>query len=465
MSDVAIVMPEIRALNEKGVMIDDLLGGTKTMRQAGKKYLYQFTLEEEEAYKNRLNRSTLYPALSETLYQMTGRVFFEPITTDDVHDKLKQDILPDVDLEGNNVDVFSSRWFNAGLTYGVAWCLVDYTRTENIRTIADEKAVNARPYFILIKPKNVLGFKTDKIKGKRQITQFRYMEEVAVDDGEFGSKIEKIIYVYEIGRMRKYKATEGQWTLIDDVQLLAQNRPLEVVPVVPFITKESNVFALGEPPLLELAYLNVKHWQSQSDQDNILNTARVPLLGIFSDTEVNKLQVGGSALHLPAGSQIAYIEHSGNAINAGQDSLKELESQMRVAGAKLLDKTVLAMTDSQAKDEQSKEISLLRLYANKFEDALDLALEYVGLWLGIDDVGKVEISGNIDDDLDPNASMDMVIKMQQAGTLSKQTVFNEAKRRGLISDNVEWEDEQARLNEEGVDYGLEFAGQTETKPE
>ncbi|MDP0381373.1 hypothetical protein Q7Y30_06275, partial [Glaesserella parasuis] len=152
MSDVAIVMPEIRALNEKGVMIDDLLGGTKTMRQAGKKYLYQFSLEEEEAYKNRLNRSTLYPALSETLYQMTGRVFFEPITTNDVHDKLKQDILPDVDLEGNNVDVFSSRWFNAGLTYGVAWCLVDYTRTENIRTIADEKAANARPYFILIKP-------------------------------------------------------------------------------------------------------------------------------------------------------------------------------------------------------------------------------------------------------------------------------------------------------------------------
>ncbi|MDO9777167.1 DUF4055 domain-containing protein, partial [Glaesserella parasuis] len=296
MSDVSIVMREIRALNEKGVMIDDLLGGTKTMRQAGKKYLYQFSLEEEEAYKNRLNRSTLYPALSETLYQMTGRVFFEPITTNNVHDKLKQDILPDVDLEGNNVDVFSSRWFNAGLTYGVAWCLVDYTRTENVRTIADEKAVNARPYFILIKPKNVLGFKTDKIKGKRQITQFRYMEDVAVDDGEFGTKIEKIIYVYEIGRMRKYKKADGQWTLIDDVQLLAQNRPLEIVPVVPFITKESGVLALGEPPLLELAYLNIKHWQSQSDQDNILNTARVPLLGIFSDTEVNKLQVGGSAL-------------------------------------------------------------------------------------------------------------------------------------------------------------------------
>lgn len=34
----------------------------------------------------------------------------------------------------------------------------------------------------------------------------------------------------------------------------------------------------GKPPLIELAHLNVKHWQSQSDQDNILHVIRVPIL-------------------------------------------------------------------------------------------------------------------------------------------------------------------------------------------
>jgi hypothetical protein len=34
----------------------------------------------------------------------------------------------------------------------------------------------------------------------------------------------------------------------------------------------------GSPPLLNLALLNIKHWQSQSEQDNILHVARVPLL-------------------------------------------------------------------------------------------------------------------------------------------------------------------------------------------
>ncbi|HDR0728216.1 TPA: DUF4055 domain-containing protein, partial [Pasteurella multocida] len=115
--------------------------------------------------------------------------------------------------------------------------------------------------------------------------------------------------------------------------------------------------------------------------------------------------------------------HSGNAIGAGKESIKELESQMLVAGAKLLIKNIIAMTESQARDEQGKEISQLRLYANKFEDALDLALEYVGFWLGIENVGNVEISGNIDSEIDPNASLDMVIKLNSAGVISTQTTF------------------------------------------
>ena len=74
------------------------------------------------------------------------------------------------------------------------------------------------------------------------------------------------------------------------------------------------------------------------------------------------------------------------------------------------------------------------------------------MWLGIEseEVGKVEISGNIDGNLDPSASMDSVIKLQSAGIISKQTTFEEAKRRGLISDNVNWEDEQARTDSEGL---------------
>ncbi|MDD7545585.1 DUF4055 domain-containing protein [Actinobacillus porcinus] len=452
MSQVSQISAPFAELNSKTKIIDDLLGGTRTMRAAGKAYLYQMELEEDGAYKNRLSRSTLYPALSETLSQMCGRVFFEPINIESVNERIQTEIIPDVDMEGNHLDVFASQWFYAGLAYGVSFVLVDYTQITDVRTLADEKAQGARPYLIHIKPQQVLGVKVEKINGKKQITQFRYVEHITVDDGQFDTKTAKRICVYEIGKVSKYDDIDGTFTLKEDIELKAQGKPLQYVPVVPFVTKKGHGDLDYEPPLLELAYLNIKHWQSQSDQDNILNVARVPLLGIFSDTDISKLSIGGSAIQLPKESTMQYIEHSGNAISAGQDSLKELEEQMKVAGAKLLTKTVLSMTDSQAKDEQGKEISQLRHYANKFEDALDLALEYVGDWLGIEKgkSGNVEITGNIDGDLDPNASMDTVIKLQAAGTLSKQTTFAEAKRRGLLSDEIKWEDEQARLDAEGL---------------
>lgn len=452
---------EMVELNKKSKIIDDLLGGTATMRKAAQTYLFQMEMEEPDSYRKRLERSTLYPALSETLSQMTGRVFFNPIDVANVTEAV-QAIFDDVDLAGNNLDVFASRWFYSALAYGCSFALIDFTRIEAVKSRAEEKALNARPYWVHIKPHQVLGIKTARVNGKQAITQFRYVVNEQVEDGEFGVKTVKHVYVYEIGKVRKFSEAEGEFRLESELLLTAQNRPLDFVPVVPFITKRNELTNAIEPPLMELAYLNVKHWQSQSDQDNITNIARVPLLAIYSDDEVKQLSIGGSAIHLPVDSSMQFVEHSGQAIASGVESLKDLEEQMKTAGAKLLTKTSLAMTDSQARDEAGKEISQLRLLANRFEDAIDLALEYTAHWLGIakEQVGNVQISGNIENDLDPSASMASVIQLRNAGVISNQSTFDEAKRRGLLADGLEWGTEQERLQSEGMYFDLEETSET-----
>ena len=452
---------EMVELTKKTKIIDELLGGTATMRKAAQAYLFQMEMEEPDSYRKRLERSTLYPALSETLSQMTGRVFFNPIDVADVTETV-QALFDDVDLVGNNLDVFASRWFYSALAYGCSFALIDFTRVEAVKSRAEEKALNARPYWVHIKPHQVLGMKTARVNGKQAITQFRYVVNEQVEDGEFGVKTVKYVYVYEIGKVRKFSEAEGEFRFESELQLTAQNRPLDFVPVVPFITKRNELTNAIEPPLMELAYLNVKHWQSQSDQDNITNIARVPLLAIYSNDEVKQLAIGGSAVHLPTGSSMQFVEHSGQAIASGVESLKDLEEQMKTAGAKLLTKTALAMTDSQARDEAGKEISQLRLLANRFEDAIDLALEYTGHWLGIakEQVGNVQISGNIENDLDPAASMASVIQLRNAGVISNQSTFDEAKRRGLLADGLEWDTEQERLQSEGMHFDLEETSET-----
>ena len=452
---------EMVELTKKTKIIDDLLGGTATMRKAAQTYLFQMEMEEPDSYRKRLERSTLYPALSETLSQMTGRVFFNPIDVANVTETV-QALFDDVDLVGNNLDVFASRWFYSALAYGCSFALIDFTRVEAVKSRAEEKALNARPYWVHIKPHQVLGIKIARVNGKQAITQFRYVVNEQVEDGEFGVKTVKHVYVYEIGKVRKFSEAEGEFRLESELLLTAQNRPLDFVPVVPFITKRNGLTNAIEPPLMELAYLNVKHWQSQSDQDNITNIARVPLLAIYSNDEVKQLSIGGSAIHLPIDSSMQFVEHSGQAISSGVESLKDLEEQMKTAGAKLLTKTALAMTDSQARDEAGKEISQLRLLANRFEDAIDLALEYTGHWLGIakEQVGNVQISGNIENDLDPSASMASVIQLRNAGVISNQSTFDEAKRRGLLADGLEWNTEQERLQSEGMSFGNEETSET-----
>ncbi|WP_159182339.1 DUF4055 domain-containing protein, partial [Escherichia coli] len=95
----------------------------------------------------------------------------------------------------------------------------------------------------------------------------------------------------------------------------------------------------GTPPLLNLGLLNIKHWQSQSEQDNILHVARVPLLVAYGLDRNEELTVGASTATIfedRTKNGLEYVEHSGAAIESGETSLEKLENQMRHAGAKLL---------------------------------------------------------------------------------------------------------------------------------
>lgn len=146
---------------------------------------------------------------------------------------------------------------------------------------------------------------------------------------------------------------------------------------------------------------------------------------------------------------LSYVEHSGAAIAAGVNALEKLENDMQVAGAKLLTRTKIALTDTQARDEAGREVSLLRHYANLLEDSIGRMLDFMAMWQGETDGGNVEISGSIDADYNPTASLDVLLKMNTAGILSHQTLFDEAKKRGLLSPLRQWQNEQNRLQLQG----------------
>lgn len=454
MSSPSKLADAVSAMHADWDLVEALMGGTKAMRAAGKTYLPQWPGEEDRAYQARLGVSTLLPAYRETVTNMTSRVFASPIQLGKDVPPYISDLSTNIDREGNNLQVWARDWFAKGLAYGMCPVLVDYPRAEGVRTIADEKRLGVRPYAVVIHPKRILGWKSQG----GVLTQIRFTEAVTEDDGEFSSRNVDQIRVLEIGAWAIYRKDDnGDWFLYQE-----GISTLPVIPLVMFYTGRTG-YMTATPPLLDLAHLNVKHWQSQSDQDNILHVARVPILTVIGyddvigeDGQPRELKVGaGSVLKLPQNGDAKFVEHGGGAIEAGRSSLKDLIEEMRMSGAKLLQPltTTSSKTAEQVGNEADTELSPLEAMALTFQDAMDQVLQLFAMWRGLPDGGSCKVQGNFDIDYAPEASLQFLLSMANSSKISDETLFEEARRRGVISEDKTWDDERDRLERQGPNLG------------
>lgn len=447
-NDPSKTIPAVDAMREDWAVVAPLMGGTKAMRAAGKALLPQYQAEEGDTYAQRLALSTLLPAYAETVGNMTSRVFAEPLQLGDDVPPAIAELCADVDRAGNDLNSWAVDWFRIGLSHGLCHAMVDYPQAEGLRTRAEEIAAGVRPYVVLIRPEQVLGWRSEG----GLLTQVRYIEALDEPDGEFGVACVQQVRVLEIGRWRTYRRPDsgGAWVLHEE-----GTNSLSRIPWVTFYTGRAGLMT-AKPPLLELAHLNVKHWQSQSDQDNLLHVARVPLLFIFTNDEQFQLVISaGSATRMPEGGDARYVEHTGAAIEAGRQSLLDLIDEMRMAGAKLLQKDKQqTKTATQAEEEAAQELSPLARMAAQFADCLANVLQLMAEYRGEANGGSVEMRGNFDQDWAPEISVPQLLQMANSGKLSDETLFAEMQRRRIISDEYTWATERERIASQGPDVGV-----------
>ena len=453
-NDPFAVSDAMQGMRAEWAITEPLMGGTLAMRKSGKALLPKHPAEEEEAYSERLRVATLFPAYSETVGSMTDRVFAEPVQLgDDVPPEL-QAFASNIDRQGNDLNAWAVNWFRAGLSFGLCHALVEYPKAEGIRTKAEEDAAGLRPYVVMIHPMQILGWRDDGAN----LTQVRYIEFVTEPDGDFGSITVEQVRVLEPGVWKTYRRSQDG-TVIHDQGVTS----LSVIPLVTFYSKRMGLMQ-GKPLLMELAHLNIKHWQGQSDQDNILHVARVPMLAVIGPTQNHdqngnmlpfKLVVGsGAATVLPANSDMKFVEHSGKAIDAGRQSLQDLIDEMRMAGAKLLRKDQSGTkTATQAQEDASQETSPLMRLAGHFSDCIAQMLQFMADYRGLPEGGHVEIKGNFDIDYAPETSIPSLVTMTNTGLLSNETLFSEMQRRGVISDELDWSEELGRIEAQGPKLG------------
>jgi hypothetical protein len=465
MAKVNDISAAVAAMQEDWAKIDALVGGTKAMRAAGVKFLPKFPAEDQESYDYRLATSTLFNGLGRTLENMAAKPFAEAITSTGI-DTAVEEWLENIDLSGNNLTVFAHSVFTEGMAKGLTHILVDMPSTvdkegrQKYITKADEKAAGLRPYMIHVKPGQVLGWRSQKgADGVERLTMLRMMECIEEDDGPFGVKSVPQVRVLIPGAWATYredKQRKGEWALFEE-----GGTSIDFIPLVTYYTKRTG-FMAAVPPMIDLADLNIKHWQSSSDQDNILHTARVPLLAVAGVDDEYNITVGAkSYVRLPHGATMEYVEHTGAAIEAGDKSLQNLENQMRAMGAELLVETQVASTATQNNIEDSEAKCQLSRMVQALEDTLDNALDMMHRWMNLEYNGAVDIYDDFSSDAILATAGPFVLALIQLvsnGLLDKESAFEEMQRYGIINPDKVWKDVQAKLELEGPTFDVPMPG-------
>lgn len=380
-------------------LVRDLWEGTARVRGETQTYLPQAPGEDQGNYRIRLSRSVFFNVFAHSVEVLTGFVFRkDPVLGDDVPPQIV-DLYENIDNAGTHGDVFLRDLLQDALTAGHAGILVEYPDTGGAQlSVKDEEPL--RPYFVPIRKDDILSWRTATVDGEIELTQLVLRETSWVPDGAFG-EVKQTLYRV----LYKENGTVG-WQLLaitpnrTVVQIAAGTYPTqEDIPFVEVPTSGRRSLLDSDPPLLDLAYLNVAHYQQWSDYATSIHKTNVPILFtsgfLMQDDQGNKIVVGpNSGLNSPApDGKAMYVSHTGAALDSSKAALDDLKNEMAVLGVAMIATRKNAPETVEAKRiDRGSFDSALAVTARGLQDAAERAFDFLAHYLGLEGGGSIAIN-------------------------------------------------------------------------
>lgn len=451
--------------------VQTVLDGTDSMRGAGTTYAPQHEFEHDEAYDERIQGAYLFNGSEQTLDSWVGRPFSDPLEVGEDVPADIEELFEDVDLQGNSLSVFARNWYREGLAKAICHVLVDhpdpFENEDNApRTKEDDRRDNLRPYFSLVEPENLIFAASRIVAAREVLVHVRIRETETVMDGFSESTVQRIrvfdrvlledvvdeemtgVFVSLLEERKDPKSGMIVWFPIKDHIKM----DIDEIPIVTFYANRTGLMT-GKPPLEDLVDLNVRHWQSTSNQNVTLDVARFPMLGASGMTEnekKKKIVIGPKKVlkTSKADGKYYYIEHTGAAISAGQDELDKVEEKMATYGADFLRKRTGGVTATARALDSAEATSPLQDATHRFNDALMMAIHLLGKWMDIEETGTVGASTEFGPEEVFAGDLQSLKDARQGRDISQETYLAELKRRGVLDDGFDFDQNAQQLDKE-----------------
>jgi hypothetical protein len=395
--------------------------GTNYLRDMSETYLPQEPREDDDAYQTRVDRSVLSPYTSRLIETAAGAILRKPIHVEG--DPYWLDLI-------QNIDALVS-----SLTYGHSAILVDYPAAAGAMNLAEERAMGRRPYFVHVDAFQIWGWR--KEPGTNRLLQVRIHDYDVRPLNEFGEEqVEEMRVIYP-GRYDLY--TLGQ----EIVEFTSTGGySLDEIPLVPIYSNRRGLL-VSQPPLLDIANLNITHYQRQADLIHALHIAAMPTLVLegWDDTTGSATMGVNYAIAMQPGNKAYYVQADATSFDAQMAELESLASQMSTLGVtKLFGQKFVAESAEAKRIDQAQSNSVLSIISQELESALNQAFEFAAQYVGIE---APEITIDRDFDYYRLIGQDVAVltQLNQAGKISDAMLLEVLRRGEVLPDNINIEDE------------------------
>jgi hypothetical protein len=442
-------------------VVRDVWDGTPKVRAATTAYLPQAGGEDPTNYQSRLARSVLFNVFRHTVVGLTGFMFRkDPELGEDVPAAIVEHC-ENIDLAGTHFAVFMRDIMADAEVAGHAAILVEFPDTGGEQSKAQEQGdAPIRPYWVPILKDNILSWRTVIEDGRLILTQLVLKECQWVPDGAFGQK--------EQTRYRVFFRVDGPTGPVVGFQLLEiteQKTVVEVgyglyptqveIPVAEIPTAGRKALFESDPPLLDLAYLNIAHYQTRSDYANDIHKTCCPIwveTGVDEeDTTPIILGPNSTRRFRDPNSKAGYEAHSGQSLGEVKLALDDLLRDMAALGlAALASQKRAAETAASKQIDKDASDSALSVTARGGEDGAERALGFHARYMGLDTGtamggGSVSINRDFEDQvMRPEMLTAYVGAVANAG-LPPRILLEAMQQGGLIGPDVDLEQLEAEM--------------------
>jgi len=450
-------------------MVEVIMGGAPSMRKAGEAYLPKFPNETKPDYDYRCKNAKFTNIYRDIVENLAAKPFAKEVgLVDGKASQSVTELIEDIDGQGNHLHVFAANLFFQGINDAVDWIFVDKPPVPAGATVADEQNLGARPYWVRVPAKRMLAVYSAVIGGKEEFVSVRIHEPETVRSGYGETTINRVRELirdqlpngsYGPARFilwEEQATTDGKtdWVVVQEGPIA-----IGVIAVVPFITgrrKEGSWQFV--PPMQDAAFLQVEHYQQETNLKSIKEQACFPMLagnGVTPPTAADgspaMVPVGPKSVLFapPAGDgnhgEWDFIEPSAASLTFLAKDVEATEKQLRELGRQPLTAQTGNLTVVTTAFAAQKGNSAIQAWCLNLKDALEEALRLTCLWLGDSSKPEVAVYTDFSIDMESDKAPDFLLKMHERHVISRKALIVEAKRRAFLSPEYDEEADMAEI--------------------